>query len=133
MRIYFDENFSPSLVAGIQKLQDGRKSDGITVHSVIAEFGKGAPDEKWIPGIASQHGCMVTQDLNINRVRAQWALCKQNKIGVFFFKPPKRGWDYWTIVDLVVTSWQRIQNIAKESTRPFAYVIGSTGKFYDLG
>ena len=29
-------------IAGIQKLQDGRKSDGITVHSVIAEFGKGA-------------------------------------------------------------------------------------------
>jgi hypothetical protein len=94
MRIYFDENFSLSLVAGIQKLQDGRKSDGITVHSVIDEFGRGAPDEKWIPGIASQHGCMITQDLNINRVRAQWELCKQNKIGVFFFKTPRRGWDY---------------------------------------
>jgi hypothetical protein len=65
MRIYFDENFSPSLVAGIQKLQAGRRSDGITVHSVIDEFGKGAPDEKWIPGMASQHGCVITQDLNI--------------------------------------------------------------------
>ena len=61
MRIYFDENFSPSLVAGIQKLQDGRKSDGITVHSVIDEFGRGAPDDEWIPGIASQHGCVITQ------------------------------------------------------------------------
>ncbi len=133
MRIYFDENFSPSLVAGIQKLQDGRKSDGITVHSVIDEFGRGAPDEKWIPGIASQHGCMITQDLNINRVRAQWELCKQNKIGVFFFKPPRRGWDYWTIVNLVVTSWARIQKTAKDSTRPFGYVVESTGKFYPLG
>jgi hypothetical protein len=132
MRIYFDENFSPSLVAGIQKLQDGRKSDGITAHSVIDEFGKGAPDDKWIPGIASQHGCVITQDLNINRVRAQWELCKQNKIGVFFFKPPKRGWDYWTIVNLVVTSWPRIQKIAKESMRPFGYVIESTGKFKAL-
>ena len=133
MRIYFDENFSLSLVAGIQKLQDGRKSDGITVHSVIDEFGKGAPDDEWIPGIASQHGCVITQDLNINRVRAQWELCKQNKIGVFFFKPPKRGWDYWRIVNLVVGSWARIQQIAKESTRPFGCVIESTGKFYNLG
>ena len=132
MRIYFDENFSPSLVAGIQKLQAGRRSDGITVHSVIDEFGKGAADEKWIPGIASQHGCVITQDLNINRVRAQWALCKQNKIGIFFFKPPKRGWDYWTIVNLVVTSWARIQKIAKESTKPFGYVIEPTGKFKAL-
>ena len=132
MRIYFDENFSPSLVAGIQKLQDGRKSDGITVHYVIDEFGKGAPDEKWIPGIASQHGCVITQDLNINRVRAQWALCKQNKIGVFFFKPTKRGWDYWTIVNLIVASWARIQQIAKESAKPFGYVIESTGKFEPL-
>ena len=133
MRIYFDENFSPSLVAGIQKLQDGRKSDGITVHSVIDEFGRGAPDEKWIPGIASQHGCVITQDLNINRMRAQWDLCNQNKIGIFFLKPPKRGWDYWTIVNLVVTSWTRIQKIAKDPRRPFGCVIESTGKFRDLG
>jgi len=37
---------------------------------VIAEFGKGAPDEKWIPGIASQHGCMVTQDLKFSTLYA---------------------------------------------------------------
>ena len=129
MRIYFDENFSPSLVAGMQKIQDGRKSEAFTVHSVKDEFGKGAADEKWIPGIASEHGCVITQDLNINRTRAQWDLCRQNKIGIFFFKPPKSGWNYWTIVELIVVSWSRIKTIAKDELRPFGYVIDARGKF----
>lgn len=132
MRIYFDENFSPSLVAGMQKIQDGRKSEEFSVHSVKDEFGKGAPDEEWIPKIASEHGCVITQDLNINRTRAQWDLCRQNKIGIFFFKPPKSGWSYWTIVELIVASWSRIKAIAKDQQRPFGYVIDARGKFSQL-
>lgn len=31
MRIYFDENFSPSLVDGLRRIQDGRRADDITV------------------------------------------------------------------------------------------------------
>lgn len=74
MRIYFDENFSPSLVGGIREFQNGRKSEDIEVYSVEAEFGRGAPDEVWIPGIARRHGVAITQDLNIHRTRAQWEL-----------------------------------------------------------
>jgi hypothetical protein len=132
MRIYFDENFSPNLVAGMQALQDGRKAEGFSVHSVKDDFGRGALDEKWIPGIASEHGCVITQDLDINRTRAQWRLCQHNKIGIFFLKPPKKGWNYWTIVNLVVTSWSRIQEITKGEPRPFGYVIDSRGKFNKL-
>jgi PIN like domain len=132
MRIYFDENFSPSLVAGMQAIQGGRKVEGFSVHSVKDEFGKGSPDENWIPGIATVHGCVLTQDLNINRTKAQWKLCSQNKIGVFFLKPPKSGWNYWTIVNLVVTCWTRIKEITKNEQRPFGYVIDSRGKFSKL-
>jgi hypothetical protein len=42
--------------------------------------------------VASKHGVVLTQDLNIHRTRAQWDLCRMNKIGVFFFKPPRAGW-----------------------------------------
>jgi PIN like domain len=101
MRIYFDENFSPHLVAGIRAIQKGRPSDGVMVASVEEEFGRGAPDDIWIPGVAIRYGIALTQDLNIHRVRAQWELCKTNKIGVFFFKPPKRSkaWGYWQIAE----------------------------------
>lgn len=123
MRIYFDENFSPGLVEGLRRIQDGRRSDDIMVFSVAEEFGRGAPDEEWIPGIAKRHGVVITQDLNIHRTRAQWELCRANKIGVFFIKPPKKGWNYWDIVQLVVRWWPDISHRAKNHERPFGFLI----------
>lgn len=123
MRIYFDENFSPALVEGLRRIQEGRRSDDVTVCSVAEEFGRGAPDEVWIPGIASRHGVVITQDLNINRTRAQWELCRANKIGVIFIKPPKKGWAYWDIVRLVVRWWPEIWARAKATERPFGFYI----------
>jgi hypothetical protein len=41
-----------------QKLQLAGATNS-PVHSVIDEFGKGAPDEEWITGIASEHGCVI--------------------------------------------------------------------------
>jgi PIN like domain len=94
------------------------------VCSAIEEFGRGAADEVWIPGIASRHGIAITQDVNIRRTRAQWELCQENKIGVFFFKPPKKeGWSYWQIVELVIRHWPEIKRLTEESRRPFGCVV----------
>ena len=121
MRIYFDENFSPHLVAGIRAIQDGRRSEDVAVASVEDEFDRGAADELWITGVASRHGVALTQDLNIHRVRAQWELCKANKIGVFFFKPPKKSKArrYWEIAQLVIRHWPEIKGLAASRSRPF--------------
>ena len=99
MRIYFDENFSPHLVAGMQAFQNNRRSEDVTVFWMVDEFGRGAPDETWIPAVAKVHGVALTQDTNIHRTRAQWELCKANKIGIFFFKPSKDGWSYWGLIE----------------------------------
>jgi hypothetical protein len=125
MRIYFDANFSPHLVLGMRAFQEGRKSEDVVVTSVADEFGKSATDEDWIPGIASKHGIAITQDLNIHRVKAQWDLCKQNKIGMFFFKPPKKtkAWNYWDITQLVVKHWPEIKKLAQATRKPFAFTI----------
>jgi hypothetical protein len=123
MRIYFDENFSPALIEGLKRIQDGRRRDDITVCSVIEEFGRGAADETWIPAVATRHGVVITQDLNINRTRAQWELCRTNRIGVFFVRPPKKGWSYWQIVQLVVRLWPQISELARDSERPFGFCI----------
>jgi hypothetical protein len=123
MRVYFDENFSPHLIKAFATLQDGRPREDVQVLSVSEEFGKGCADEAWIPAIAQQHGVVVTQDRNINRTRAQWALCQANKIGIFFLEPPKSGWDYWTIVVLTLKWWPQIKDTAKNIKRPFGRVI----------
>jgi hypothetical protein len=41
MRIYFDENFSPHLVAGIRAIHDGRRSEDVTVASWRMNFAAG--------------------------------------------------------------------------------------------
>jgi hypothetical protein len=93
------------------------------VCSVIEEFKRGVPDETWIPGVASRHGVVITQDININRTRAQWELCRVNKIGVFFVRPPKKGWSYWEIVQLIIRLWPHISELARETAKPFGFSI----------
>jgi PIN like domain len=122
MRIYFDENFSHRIASGMREFQMAKPSEGISVIWTPDEFGKGAKDEEWIPLVASKHGIVLTQDLKIHRTQAQWELCSKNKIGVFFFKPPKAGWNHWIIVREVVNRWEEIKQMATQK-RPFGYVI----------
>ena len=123
MRIYFDENFSPHLIEGLARIQSGRLSEDIMVCSVKGEFGQGTPDETWIPAVAKRHGVVITQDTSIHRTKAQWGLCQANKIGVVFVKPPKKGWAYWDIVRLIFKWWPEISRLARETERPFGFVI----------
>ena len=133
MRLYFDENFSPALISGLRTIQDGRKSDDILVCSVAEEFGRGAKDEDWIPAVAARHGVILTQDTNIHRTRAQWELCRSNKIGIVFFKPPKKGWGYWEIVQIVIRWWPELCQRAKQSKKPFGcYVEHESRRLKDL-
>jgi hypothetical protein len=133
MRIYFDENFSPHLIQAMAALQAGRRSEDVQVHSIAQEFGKGCPDENWIPAVAQQHGVAVTQDTNIHRMRGQWELCQANKVGVFFFEPAKAGWNYWVIVELLIKWWPRIKDAARNQKRPFGRVISvSRSKWEEL-
>jgi len=124
MKIYFDENFSPNLIAGFRAFQDGRRSEDVEVLSIETEFGRGSADETWIPAVAQRHGVIITQDLNINRTRAQWELCQTNQVGVFFFKPPKNpGWSYWDIIRLMMKWWDEIKRLSREEHRPFGRVV----------
>jgi hypothetical protein len=107
-----EDLFRREFLSCSRRIQDGRKSDDILVCSVIEEFGRGSPDETWIPAVASRHGVIITQDVNIHRLKAQWELCQSNKIGIFFVKPPKKGWSYWDIVRLVVRWWPEISRLA---------------------
>jgi len=122
MRIYFDENFSHRIAAGMREFQDARRSEGVEVIWCPNEFERGAADEDWIPKVASKQRVILTQDLNIHRTKAQWELCQQNKVGVSFFKPPRGGWTHWVIVREVVNRWEEIKRLAITNKRPFGWV-----------
>ena len=128
MRVYFDENFSPSLIKGFQCFQEGRPADGVTVLSVRQEFGIGSPDEEWIPQVASNQGVIITQDQNIHRIRSQAELCRRLSIGIFIFKPPRRGWSYWAIAQRVLRWWVPMIEFSRAERRPFAVVIDDRTK-----
>src|ERR1035437_4948166 len=108
MKIFFDENFSPALAAGFVCFQNGCRAEEVDVHHVIDHFGRGAPDEKWIPAIAQMHGVVITQDFDIHRTQHLYGLCEQYKLGVFFFRPPKKtSYPYWQWIKWVLHHWEK--------------------------
>ena len=129
MKLFFDENFSPFLARGFACFQDGRKSENIEVIHVVDQFGKGTKDEVWIPKIAQMHGAAITQDYNIHRTRQLAELCRSHKLGIFFFRPPKKtSLKYWELVSWVMNSWHGIKQIAVTETPPYVFLVTPKGK-----
>lgn len=129
MKIFFDENFSPYLAKGFAAFQEARKEEGVEVIHVIDEFDRGAKDEIVIPGIAQQHGAMITQDFNIHRTRQLAALCRDHSIGVFFFRPPKKSkYTYWQIIEWVLKNWEGVKRCALKTQTPYEYEITPRSK-----
>jgi len=124
MKIFFDENFSPYLARGFSEFQNGRKIEDVDVHHVAEYFGRGADDNVWIPRIAQMHGVVITQDLNIHRTRYLFQLCLEYKLGVFFFKPPKKkSYKYWEWIEQVLKRWTLIKDYSRDTNKPFSYLI----------
>ena len=133
MRIYFDENFSPHMIAGMRSFQEGRRREGFTIHSVKEEFGEGVADADWIPKVAQQYGVANTQDINIHRMRAQWKLCRKFKLVVIFYKVRKSGWSYWDFIQITIKLWPEIKAKCKEAKKPFGFVLeGARPKLKEL-
>lgn len=122
MKLFFDENFSPHLINGMKCFQEGRRRDGFTIHSIKEEYGEGVPDEEWIPKVAELGGVAITQDLNINRMKAQWKLCRDSGLGIIFYKPGKKGWSYWNFIQHTVRFWPEIKMKCENTRKPFGYV-----------
>jgi len=93
MTFYFDENIAPRIARALAILT---KPENVEILSIIDEFGRGAPDEEWVPKVGENQGIVITQDLNIQRTRHQRELYKKHGVGVVFFKAPKKkGYSYW--------------------------------------
>jgi hypothetical protein len=123
MKFYFDENITPNIAKALAILQNPRIDEKIKVFIIRDEFGKGTPDEEWIPKVANEGGIVITQDLNIHRVRQQRELYKQHDLGVVFFKPPKKGYKYWDLVEFYIRRWKVVKDEVKKLKKPFALIV----------
>ncbi|MCX6148332.1 MAG: hypothetical protein NTW25_13945 [Candidatus Kapabacteria bacterium] len=122
MKIYFDENISPSLAKGLHHLVQPI-SDGIEVLSLKDVFGLGVADEDWIPQVGKEGGIVITQDYNIYKNVNQRELINQHGVGIFYIKPPsKTGYLYWEMVEFVIINWIKIIKLISNTEKPFAFV-----------
>lgn len=123
MKFYVDENITPNIAQALAILQNPRVKENIKVFTIREEFGPGTPDEEWIPNVAAENGIVITHDLNIHRVRHQRELYKKYGLGVVFFKPPKKGYQYWDMVKFIINSWGNIKRDVKNLSKPFALIV----------
>lgn len=123
MKFYVDENITPNIAEALAILQNPRIRENIEVFTIREQFGQGTPDEVWIPKVAAKDGIVITQDLNIHRVRQQRELYMQHGLGVVFFKPPKNGYQYWDLVEFYIKRWKVVKEEVKKLNKPFALVV----------
>lgn len=120
INIYIDENLSPYLAKGLDTLESPLQ-EGFKVLSIKDVFGTGAKDEEWIPKVGKENGVVITQDVNIQRLRHQRLLYEEHGVGVFFLSPPsKNGYTYWEMVEQIIKRWKDIKKKCKNE-RPFAF------------
>jgi len=129
--IYLDENLSEYVASALNNLNKGYFTN-IQVFSTKDTFGKGVPDETIIPGIGNLNGILITRDLNIQKTRLQFDLCKQFNLGVFFLKLPKNQDKHWEIVKLLINSWENIIEKIEKEKKPFAFRIPVKGKMEQI-
>jgi hypothetical protein len=127
--LYIDENIPSVLAEALDLLESKRKSQGLKlrVASINAEFGRGCQDEEWITKVSGQ--AVLTQDYNLKRRSAQRNLYRDNKVQMFFIKPPKeRGFTYWEFVVLTIRSWENLTDllISSDTTESYALYRNST-------
>ncbi|NIJ51205.1 PIN-like domain-containing protein [Dyadobacter arcticus] len=129
-KIYIDENISPHIASGINKLEKPT-GEGFEIVSIESVFGKGALDEDWLPKIGAEGAVVITQDLNIHRTRRQRELFEEHQVGVFFLCPPsKNGYQYWEMVEQIVKRWREIKKLCKEN-KPFAFRCTSRSNVFE--
>jgi hypothetical protein len=131
IEIYIDENLSEYVADALNSLNKGHFPN-VLVHSTKIKFGKGQPDEMIIPSIGKSMGIMITKDININKTRLQYDLCKKYELGIFFLKMQKGLDKHWEIVKFLIHSWEEIIDKATKERKPFGYEIPVRGRMKKL-
>lgn len=125
MNIVFDENLPLLLARAFGSLQFGILDErDVLVYHITDLFGKGLLDEEWIPKIGRMGSIVITQDINMRRVKSQFVLLEKYKVMMFIVRPQSGvGFNHWNMVQILVKHWGSIKDIARRETGPSFYEI----------
>jgi hypothetical protein len=129
MKFFFDENLPPTLPEALHILHKTAPEDA-EVSYIPDIFGKGAPDEKWITGIAKDGSAtIITCDHQIHKRSDQKKLYREAGLGLVVLKPPsKTGLPYWQMVQKIIKHWKEIIEIDNNTLKPYLFLISVSGK-----
>lgn len=128
MKLYVDENLPPHLAHGFQVLlsREALKT-GVEVEIIYLPdaFGAGAKDIDWIPKVGASQGCVLTQDVKIQRRKQEQELYRQHSVGMFFLRGrnKKEGLTVWRMVEILAKNWPSIEKAMLIEDRPFAFEV----------
>lgn len=127
--IYFDENFSQYVAAGFHSFEipDGH----FKVFSTTQVFGFSATDEDIVKKMNKGSEFLITQDSDFKRTTQLIQLIRDNKIGVFLFRPPK-GAKYWDLLHYLYRAWPEIKGVCRTKAPPFMFEFKAKGRLSQL-
>jgi hypothetical protein len=118
MKFFFDENLG-------KQLSDGFKCFGEDTCHLLDYYDPGTKDEIWLEEIGKKGWILITKDRRIRRRPLEIEALKTNNVGAFFLSGKSMG--KWESIKQLVQSWEKIQEIAKNNPRPFAFQINRSG------
>ena len=119
------------LVENLEAVAKAMEAVGLNVvwpgHPACPDITKGAPDEHWIPIVASAAWPILTQDETILRNLDQKRLLQEHKATSFFLTGGH--WASWDNLRLIARHWDRIEHAANaaEKGAPRLHKITSSG------
>jgi hypothetical protein len=102
------------------------------VSSTKYSIRRGAADEEIIPIIGKKSGVLISKDFNIAKTRAQYDLCKEYNLGIFFLTLPKGSDKHWEMIKLLINNWEEIIKKSNIDRKPFAFRIKVRGKMENM-
>lgn len=129
MFILFDENVPYKFVQGLALIEESNHKSPIiatVAHPKIIGNTK-ATDEEQIAYAGKHKGIIFSFDKDFKHIKSYYPLYKEHKVGVVVLRLTKKESNYWGIVTLIITNWERLKQEIYKLEKPFVYELGNKG------
>ncbi len=129
MLFIFDNQCSQRLANGLNILEEGNKLSPhqCTVKHIKDLIPGNSTDEKVIETAGINKGIIITYDKDFRELKQHYPLYERHKVGVAFFRSPKKVLRYWDIVVSFINHWEKLKENIYNDKAPFAYEVTLRG------